>query len=152
MSNKIIHSLLLALWVLVAPGAQAAVVNINKADAAAMVENLEGIGPKKAAAIVSYRKKNGAFKSIDGLMEVKGIGEKIVKKNRRDLSLNKGAVKATGKPKAATAKKSAKKTKATAAKPAKKSSKPTKSTKKTTKKKKPTKKTSSSKKADTKKE
>lgn len=137
MSNKIIHGLLLALWVLVAPSTQAAVVNINKADAAAMVENLEGIGPKKAAAIVSYRKKNGAFKSIDGLMEVKGIGEKIVKKNRRDLSLNKGAVKATGKPKAVT------KTK---------SSKPVKATKKTTKKKKPAKKTSSSKKSDTKKE
>lgn len=135
MSNKLIHGLLLALWVLVAPSAQTAVVNINKADAAAMVENLEGIGPKKAAAIVSYRKKNGAFKSIDGLTEVKGIGEKIVKKNRRDLSLNKGAVKAAGKPKAA----------ATVTVTAK-------TTKKTTKKKKPAKKASSSKKADTKKE
>jgi len=94
MSNKLVQSLLLALWVLVAPIAQAAVVNINKADAAAMVENLQGIGPKKAAAIVSYRKKNGAFKSIDELMEVKGIGEKLLKKNRRDLSLSKGVVKA----------------------------------------------------------
>lgn len=151
MSNKILHSLLLALWILVAPSAQAAVVNINKADAAAMVENLEGIGPKKAAAIVSYRKKNGAFKSIDGLMEVKGIGEKILKKNRRDLSLNKGAVKASGKPKAATKTKSSKK--AAATKPAKKTSKSVKDTKKTTKKKKkPVKKTSSSKKTDTKKE
>lgn len=143
MSNKIIHSLLLALWVLVAPSAQAAVVNINKADAAAMVENLEGIGPKKAAAIVSYRKKNGAFKSIDGLTEVKGIGEKIVKKNRGDLSLNKGAVKATGKVKAVTKKKSTKKATATA-KPAKKSSKSAKIAKTTTKKKKKTTKKASS--------
>jgi len=104
MNRKLLQTFLLTLWVLIAPMAHAAMVNINKADAAAMVENLQGIGPKKASAIVAYRKKNGSFKSLDDLMNVKGIGEKLLKKNRRDLSLSKGVTKAEGKPKKTTTK------------------------------------------------
>ena len=52
-----------------------ALVNINTATAAEF-EALPGIGPKMAQRIVEYREKNGGFKKIEDLMNVKGIGEK----------------------------------------------------------------------------
>ena len=55
--------------------AAAAVVNLNTATAA-QLESLPGIGAKTALRIVEYREKNGAFKKIEELMNVKGIGEK----------------------------------------------------------------------------
>lgn len=56
-------------------------VNINTADEA-ILSTLPGIGEKTAAAITSYRKENGNFKSIDDLAEVKGIGDKKLAKIR----------------------------------------------------------------------
>ena len=52
-----------------------AVVNINTASATE-IATLPGIGAKMAARIVEYRQKNGPFKKIEELMNVKGIGEK----------------------------------------------------------------------------
>lgn len=57
-------------------------VNINTADAAMLSERLKGVGEKKARAIVEYRQKNGPFRSLRQLEEVKGIGAAIVQKNR----------------------------------------------------------------------
>lgn len=54
-------------------------VNINTADEAVLV-SLPGIGPKTAAAIISFRDQHGKFNSIQELTQVKGIGEKKVKK------------------------------------------------------------------------
>jgi competence protein ComEA len=51
------------------------VVNINTASATE-IATLPGIGPKTAALIVEYRQKNGPFKKIEELMNVKGVGEK----------------------------------------------------------------------------
>ncbi len=62
-------------------------VNINKADAETLAENLKGIGLTKAQAIVKHRKDNGKFSSVDELANVKGIGEKTVEKNRDDLTV-----------------------------------------------------------------
>lgn len=56
-------------------------VNINTADEA-ILSTLPGIGEKTAAAITSYRKENGNFKSIDDLARVKGIGDKKLAKIR----------------------------------------------------------------------
>jgi len=50
-------------------------VNINTASAA-QLDALPGIGAKTAALIVEYRQKNGPFKKIEELMNVRGIGEK----------------------------------------------------------------------------
>jgi competence protein ComEA len=54
-------------------------MDINTADKATL-EQLPGIGPKTADAILAYRKTNGNFKSIDDLKNVKGIGEKTLEK------------------------------------------------------------------------
>ena len=48
-------------------------ININTATAA-QLEDLPGIGPSKAAAILEYRTQHGAFSSCQGLSSVNGIG------------------------------------------------------------------------------
>ncbi len=50
-------------------------VNLNAASAA-QLQTLPGVGSSTAERIVEYRQKNGAFKKIEELMNVKGIGEK----------------------------------------------------------------------------
>ena len=50
-------------------------VNLNSATQA-QLEALPGIGPKAAQRIIEYRQKNGQFKKIEDLMNVKGVGEK----------------------------------------------------------------------------
>lgn len=52
-------------------------ININTADKAAL-ESLPGIGPAKADAIIEYRQKMGAFKTVSDLEKVPGIGEKTL--------------------------------------------------------------------------
>jgi competence protein ComEA len=51
------------------------VMNINTATEDELTL-LPGVGPAKAASIVSWRKKHGAFKKIDELVRVKGFGRK----------------------------------------------------------------------------
>ena len=63
----------------------AAPVNINTADARTIDTALVGGGPKTAKAIVDYRAKHGPFKSVDDLEKVKGIGPKLIEKNRANL-------------------------------------------------------------------
>ena len=65
----------------------AAPVNINQANADEIATALKGIGLKKAEAIVAYREQVGAFTSIEQLVEVKGIGEKMVSKIQQDILL-----------------------------------------------------------------
>ncbi|WP_025820102.1 ComEA family DNA-binding protein [Shewanella marina] len=61
-------------------------VNINTANVE-QLQQLKGVGEKKAQAIVAYRKQHGNFKSIDQLAEVKGIGPKLLQKNKGALTL-----------------------------------------------------------------
>ncbi len=56
-------------------------VNLNTATAE-QIENLPGIGPATARAIVEYRKQNGGFSSVDELIEVRGIGPKKLEQIR----------------------------------------------------------------------
>lgn len=81
----------LSLVALVAVGAplmaSAGPVDINRADAATIAKELDGIGPSRAQAIVQYREKNGPFKSADELRKVKGIGDKVLEQNRANIRL-----------------------------------------------------------------
>ncbi len=49
-------------------------ISINTATAA-QLEQLPGVGPATAAAIVDHRERQGPFGSVDELIEVRGIGE-----------------------------------------------------------------------------
>ena len=61
-------------------------VNINTASAAEL-DALPGIGAKTAALIVEYRQKNGPFKKVEELMNVRGVGEKNFLKLRTHISV-----------------------------------------------------------------
>lgn len=62
-------------------------VNINSASAEDLAEILTGVGPAKAAAIVAHREEHGPFKAVEDLVNVKGIGEATLDKNRDRISL-----------------------------------------------------------------
>ena len=54
-------------------------IDVNTATAEQLQE-VKGIGPKKAEEIVKHRTDKGDFKSVDDLANVKGIGEATVEK------------------------------------------------------------------------
>lgn len=62
------------------------VVNINTASVAEL-DGLPGIGAKTAALIVEYRQKNGPFKKIEELMNIRGVGEKNFLKLKDQVSV-----------------------------------------------------------------
>ena len=66
-------------------------IDINAASAEQLAESLPGIGPAKAARIVQWRKENGAFRNVEQLQEVKGIGEKTVEKLRKYVRIGSAA-------------------------------------------------------------
>ena len=80
--RSLMLALLLAGSALAATDASASRVDINTADAATLAAALNGVGHAKAEAIVAHRKAHGPFKSPEQLAEVKGIGLKLVEKNR----------------------------------------------------------------------
>lgn len=62
-------------------------VNINDASAEELAENLKGVGPKKAMAIIEYREANGPFYTAEELINVKGIGPKTLEKNIENITV-----------------------------------------------------------------
>ena len=63
-------------------------VDLNKADEAALTA-LPGIGPSRAAAIISYREEHGAFSEIEEVMEVSGIGPSLFGSIRDRITVGK---------------------------------------------------------------
>ncbi len=93
------QTLLLAFLATGAAAAWCTPVNVNTADAATIAASLNGIGAVKAQAIVDYRQKHGAFRSVDELGQVKGISQKLINRNRADLRIDRVPVAtATGAP------------------------------------------------------
>jgi competence protein ComEA len=62
-------------------------VNLNSASAT-QLQTLPGVGASAAQRIVEYRQKNGNFKKIEELMNVKGIGEKSFLKLKALITVN----------------------------------------------------------------
>lgn len=67
--------------------AQQSLLNLNTADAATLQQVLNGIGKAKAEAIVAYREAHGPFASVDELLEIKGIGNALLERNRDKLAV-----------------------------------------------------------------
>ena len=71
-----------------APPETGARVNINTAGVDELV-TLPGIGKAYAQRIIEYREKNGPFKRVDDLLNVRGIGEKTLTKLKDRLTVGK---------------------------------------------------------------
>jgi len=61
-------------------------VNINTATSA-QLQTLEGVGPAKAQEIIKYRRSHAGFRSVDELVNVKGIGPKTLEKVKKQVSI-----------------------------------------------------------------
>lgn len=63
------------------------VVNVNTASVEEL-QLLPGIGESRALALVEARKERGGFKSVDELLDVKGIGETGLARMRPHVTLS----------------------------------------------------------------
>lgn len=61
-------------------------VNLNTATDIEL-QSLPGVGPSKAKSIIEYREKNGGFKSIDEIKNIKGIGESSFEKLKDKITI-----------------------------------------------------------------
>ena len=67
-------------------------VNLNTAGATEL-QQVPGIGPSTAQKILDTRKSYGAFRSVDDLLAIKGIGPKKLEKMRKYLTVSKQPAK-----------------------------------------------------------
>lgn len=95
---KVFLGVILGLTMLM--GQAYAAVEVNSADQTAL-ESVRGLGPSKAKAILTERKKNGPFKDSNDLhTRVKGIGEKTVERLMSNgLTVNSNSSVANKEPK-----------------------------------------------------
>lgn len=70
-----------------AAAVQVQLVNINTADAAALAAGLRGVGLSRAEDIIRYRETYGPFGTVEELVDVKGIGQATLDKNRAVITL-----------------------------------------------------------------
>ena len=83
--GNMLRVLLILLLLIFVPIVYAEPININEANAQELAENLKGVGPKKAQAIIEYRKVNGPFYNAEEIVNVKGIGPKTLEKNIENI-------------------------------------------------------------------
>jgi competence protein ComEA len=78
------------------PGiASAGPININTADARALADGLDGVGPSRAQSIIQWREIHGPFATVDDLADVPGISERFVELNRSLLTVGEAPAAAT---------------------------------------------------------
>lgn len=51
------------------------------------IEQLHGIGPSKAQAIIQYREEKGLFQKVEDVLNVPGIGEKTLENMKEDIQV-----------------------------------------------------------------
>ncbi|MCX5467869.1 ComEA family DNA-binding protein [Acinetobacter nematophilus] len=61
-------------------------INLNSANVA-QLQQLNGVGAKKAQAIIDHRQQYGKFKNVEDIKNVKGIGPSLYEKNKNQLGL-----------------------------------------------------------------
>src|SRR6266446_765566 len=76
-------------------------VNINTATSEEL-QQVPGIGPATAEKILQMRKSYGAFKSVDDLLAIRGLGAKRLEKMRKYLTVGKPAATKPAAPPSAT--------------------------------------------------
>jgi competence protein ComEA len=72
-------------------------VNINTATSEEL-QQVPGIGPATAQKILQMRKSYGAFKSVDDLLAIRGLGQKRLDKMRKYLTVGKAVPPKTAQP------------------------------------------------------
>jgi competence protein ComEA len=93
----IMQRLLLAFALALCSSTALAALNLNTATKEELIA-LSGIGPAKAQAILDYRNAHGAFKSVEELKDVKGIGAKRFEKLKGELTVVGPPGKPAGRP------------------------------------------------------
>jgi len=72
-------------------------INLNTANST-QLQLVPGIGPATAEKILQMRKSYGAFKSVNDLMAIRGIGPKRLEKMKKYLTVNRPANSNAAKP------------------------------------------------------
>tara|TARA_R110002050_G_scaffold57423_3_gene129004 strand:+ start:144309 stop:144653 length:345 start_codon:yes stop_codon:yes gene_type:complete len=85
--NKLFGAILLSVMLSLSSAYAMDKININTATQSEL-QALNGVGEKTAAAIIQYREENGMFKSVDDLVNVKGIGSKKVAKLTESMTIS----------------------------------------------------------------
>lgn len=62
-------------------------ISINTASAETLAKAMNGVGLKKAQAIINFREQYGPFKKLEDLKQVPGIGNTLFERNREHLAL-----------------------------------------------------------------
>lgn len=63
-------------------------VNVNTADAKTIAKELGGVGKAKAELIVAHREANGPFTAPQQLVQIKGIGKRVIERNGDDIRVD----------------------------------------------------------------
>jgi len=71
-----------------APAAGEKLININTAGVEELM-TLQGVGKAYAERIIEFREKNGPFKKVEDLLNVRGIGEKTFERIKGRITVGK---------------------------------------------------------------
>ena len=85
--NKLLGAVLLGVMILIGNAFAMEKININTATSSEL-QTLSGVGKATADAIILYREQKGLFTSVEGLVNVKGIGTKKVEKIADSLTVS----------------------------------------------------------------
>ncbi len=81
----------------VSPSAAGGLINVNTATVEEL-QQLPGIGPSRAIAIVEHRERHGHFRSVDSLTDVSGIGPAILSRIRDRVTVEPAGAPAAPRP------------------------------------------------------